>query len=423
MADEIILKGKEAEEYEAARVARENSAADVAMKEEIARQLKELELGKKVVTKEAKEIYSEQAGKHAELSFDRKARALQRQILGMIYRNKDQFLSGFTELGGDEGMIVRSGETQNEGTAADGLNAVAPAFMLDVMAKTMKDSILYQKANVIPVTTLTAYHTPLLTGISVADSTETGTPANTRVSLDQFNISVKDTRASTVFSNNLLADAPQLYNFVVRMYGEALKTKHNQILFTDSTGSSKNFNGMLAETVTGSGFGLTGVTTGGAKVYFLSGGTDSVTNADLNAVVHSLSEEDWPNAEWYFNDGFSTDLENLVGQDQRPLLFAANDGVATRLKGHNIQRCRVMPYTSLTAGQPFAAFGDLKSTCHFWDRQDATFAVIREGTVNGVACGEQGATGLVMFKRHAFKVYVNRFNDAVRTGLTLIARS
>ena len=91
------------------------------------------------------------------------------------------------------------------------------------------------------------------------------------------------------------------------------------------------------------------------------------------------------------------------------------------MKGFPISRQRVMPYSGLTSAQRFAAFGNLGATCHVWMRMAPEFAVIREGTVNGVNCGEQRCLGLVMFMRYAFKVYVRRYNDAVRTGLTLIA--
>lgn len=414
---ELILKGKEAEEFKAFMKERSESEEakrfEALVKSEIAKEMKN---NRSEEEKERKPIFE----KYQDVPMNLKAKAFQKQIKGMYSKNKDQYLEGLNEAN----MLVRSGEAMDVGTVAEGGYGVTPIFYQDTIQKAMDESAV-KDADVIPISTNQLYSTEFLTGVSVADSSELGTPTHTMVTLDQFNLTTKQTRASTVISKELMEDAPQLLAVVQKSYNEALKTKFNQIIFTDATGSSKNFNGCMAETVTGSGAGLTGTTTGGAKVYFLSGTADSVSNTDLTRVIHSLSPEDWPGAKWYFNDGWSETLESvIVDGTQRPLLFDPAGGVPTRMKGFDIRRVTDMTVPSAaTAGQPFAAFGNLSTTCHLWMRTSAEFVVVREGTVNGVNCGEQGAMGLVMFMRYAFKVYVRRFNDGRRTGLTLIARA
>lgn len=415
---ELLLKGKEAEEFKAFMAERERSEETKRFEALVRGEVEKL---KNELPKEKKEVNKPIFAKTQDVPFHLKAKAFQKQVKGMYQKNNDMYLEGVHEA---NELIARSGEAMDVGTPAEGGYGATPIFYQDTIQKAMDDSAVAD-ANVIPISTNQLYSTEFLTGVSVADSSELGTPTNTMVTLDQFNLTTKQTRASTVISKELMEDAPQLLAVVQKSYQEALKTKFNQIIFTDATGSSKNFNGVMAETVTGSGAGLTGVTTGGAKVYFLSGASDSVTNTDLSRVVHSLSPEDWSGAKWYFNDGWSETLETVVVDGtQRPLLFDPMGGVPTRMKGFDIRRVTDMTVPSAaTTGQPFAAFGNLSTTCHLWMRTSAEFVTVREGTVNGVNCGEQGAMGLVMFMRYAFKVYVRRFNDGRRTGLTLIARA
>jgi HK97 family phage major capsid protein len=408
---ELLLKGREAEEFKSFMAERAKSEEakrfEALAKNEIAKLMSE---NQKEEKKERKPVFE----KYQDVPMHLKAKAFQKQVKGMFSKNKDQYLEGLNEAN----LLMRTGEAMDVGTSAEGGYGVTPIFYQDTIQKAMDESAVAD-ADVIPISTNQLYSTEFLTGVSVADSSELGTPAHTMVTLDQFNLSTKQTRASTVISKELMEDAPQLLAVVQKSYQEALKTKFNQIIFTDATGSSKNFNGALAETVT------LNTTTGGCPVKYLSGAHDSVTNQFLTQVVHSLSPEDWSGAKWYFNDAWSEALESLVVDGtQRPLLFDPMGGVPTQMKGFPIRRVTDMPNaTTLTAAQLFAAFGNLSTTCHLWMRTSAEFAVIREGTVNGVNCGEQGAMGLVMFMRYAYKVYVRRFNDGRRTGLTLIGRS
>lgn len=423
--DGITLSGKELEEYQAMLKEREGDSTAKAMEAIVKQEFARIESAnkeefEKIRKENKKALFDTSASqkKDSPWGFDMKAAlGFQKQVKAMWNKNKDQYLEALSDQGLDPDTVTLSGETQNEGTNADGLYAVAPVYYTDPFMKSMKESVL-SDCNVIPVSTNRAISSEFLSGVSVSDVAETVAGTHSKWQLDQIDITIKDTRASTVITRNLLDDAPQLWALTQKSYAEALKTKWNQVVFTDATGSSKNFNGMLSETVTD------GVTTGGAIVKTLSGDVASVGNTFLNEVVHSLSEEDWyqgGGAKWYFNDGWSTDLEGIKDDNNRPLLFDVNGAPPTMMKGFKISRQRVMPYSGLTSGQRFAAFGNLGDTCHVWMRMAPEFAVIREGTVNGVNCGEQRCLGLVMFMRYAFKVYVRRYNDAVRTGLTLIA--
>lgn len=413
---ELHLKGKEAEDYQAFLDARNKSEANKNFEQIVKDQYQKLRKEEIESQKKEKPALYEGEGflDNKSVPFGLKARAFQKQMRGLFDKNNDQYLEGVHEMN----KLVRSGEAMDEGTPAEGGYGVSPIFYQDTIQKAMDESVMAD-ANVIPISTNQLYSTEFLTGVSVADSSELGTPAHTLVTLDQFNLTTKDTRASTVISRNLLDDAPQMLAIVQKSYNEALKTKFNQIVFTDATGSSKNFNGALAEGVTGSA--PDEVTTGGAKVKRVGVNADAVNNRFLSKVIHSLSPEDWAGSKWYFNDGWSETLENIEDDNRRPLLYDANSGIPTSMKGFPIRRVTDMPVPStLTAGQLFAAFGNLRTTCHVWMRQSAEFVTIREGTVNGVNCGEQRAMGLVMFMRYAYKVYVRRFNDGRRTGLTLI---
>lgn len=301
----------------------------------------------------------------------------------------------------------------SEGTDADGGYWVPPVYYTESLYKPQQESLLFSDCNVTPTNSKTIKQNYLDTGVSVAFTDELSAATHTQPVDEQWSLDVKKLSASTSFSNELLEDAPLFYNQTSKLIGEAYKQKLNQVLFTLST----PFDGLLSSDLTSSDLSI--VTLDSPTV-----DTTSLTFEKLMAGFDSINSEDEEGLTFYSNVSVRNVIYKMRGEDGHPVMWDArgtNVGIPKFALGVPFKTVKEMPSASSINGSSagFLVLGNLKKSCHVFDRSGMTMKVVTEGTVNSNNLAEKDMTGIIVRKRFAFKVFVPEYNSGEKTGLVV----
>lgn len=330
---------------------------------------------------------------------------------GLLEKDWTKAHEAFEMCGGERMKEADYVRAHNETTATAGGTSVAPVFMTDLMYQTMNESMLWTKTNVIPVSTNSIYRTALNAGVtSYWGVSESTAATHTQRTQTQRNIPVYNMRTLTSFSLELLDDAQRFYAETINLLRESIKYLCDQVLFTVTTPTD----GILSADLVDS---IDNATTYDMKGYQMSG-----TNPTFDALVgilETLAEEDEEGAEFYLPRSTKFKCLGIKDQQLMPVLgsMGLTKGFGKELLGYPINTSRVLS-TPSADGTKYGCYGNLKKTVTVYDRQQMTAKVIDQGTVNSANMGETGGLGLALFYRFGFDVFVPKYNDGSKTGLT-----
>lgn len=223
------------------------------------------------------------------------------------------------------------------------------------------------------------------------------------------------------FSEETLDDAPSLYNSWVQILGNAIMQKRDDTLFNgDGTAAYGSFKGIFQEVAA----------TGGITEKSITGGAlSTLTIDDLRNIISAVPTSARAGAKFYFHRTFEPFLYGMKDLNNRPIFIEGNVANPATLLGYPVELSEVCPDVSgaVGSGTKFLAFGNLKNSCHFVDRQQMTMKIGSEGTVDGEAMFAEGKSALRVIERWALKVYtmpqpfLGATNNVRRLGLVTLA--
>lgn len=299
----------------------------------------------------------------------------------------------------------------NEGTNADGLLAIPPVVNTDIFSAMQDYGAELADADTIPVTTNKYKFTPLLTTITFAETAELAAATHSQITIEQKEIDVIKFTGLTSFSDEILADTnPNFYQTIISCFSQAAARNRVNVMFYGST----NYDGIFDSTAAATG--KTEVTLDGTTVA-------SMKYSNLTSCPSSLPSKMLAGAKFYMHRTTYWDIiRNMTDDNNKPLFEAANAALNPTLLGFPVVFSEVITQqSSVAANTGFIAFGNLKNSAHFADRQQMDFLLSQHATVNSVNAFTQGAVGVRLSDRFGFLCYVPRFQaDATQAGLVVI---
>lgn len=299
----------------------------------------------------------------------------------------------------------------NEGTNADGALAVPPEVNTDIFSAMQNYAEEVNDADIIPVKTNAYKYTPLLTTITFAETAELAAYTHSQITIEQKTINVVKWTGLTSFSDEVLSDAnPNFYKTIVSCFAQAAQKNRASVMFYGST----SYDGIFDSAVAASG--KTEVETSGQ-----SAGTLSYAN--LLAAPAALPQSMLAGAKWYMHrTTYWNVIRGLTDGDGKPLIYEANAALNPTLLGFPVVFSEVITgAASVAQDTGFIAFGNLKNSAHFADRQQMDFMLSQHATVNTVNMFTNGGVGVRLSDRFGFLCSVPRFQaDASQTGLVVI---
>lgn len=262
----------------------------------------------------------------------------------------------------------------------------------------------------------------LNTSISVGFVAQASAPTSQSGTATPATLSIAAMKAILgTFSEETLDDAPSLYNSWVQILGNAIMQKRDDTLFNgDGSASYGLFKGIFKEVAA----------TGGITEKSITGGAlSTLTIDDLRSIISAVPTSARAGAKFYFHRTFEPFLYGMKDLNNRPIFIEGNVANPATLLGYPVELSEVCPDVSgvVGGGTKFLAFGNLKNSCHFVDRQQMTMKIGYEGTVDGEAMFAEGKSALRVIERWALKVYtmpqpfLGASNNVRRLGLVTLA--
>lgn len=262
----------------------------------------------------------------------------------------------------------------------------------------------------------------LNTSISVGFVAQASAPTSQSGAPTPVTLSIAAMKAILgTFSEETLDDAPSLYNSWVQILGNAIMQKRDDTLFNgDGTAAYGSFKGIFHEVAA----------TGGITEKSITGGAlSTLTIDDLRSIISAAPTSARAGAKFYFHRTFEPFLYGMKDFNNRPIFIEGNVANPATLLGYPVELSEVCPDVSgaVGSGTKFLAFGNLKNSCHFVDRQQMTMKIGSEGTVDGEAMFAEGKSALRVIERWALKVYtmpqpfLGASNNVRRLGLVTLA--
>lgn len=262
----------------------------------------------------------------------------------------------------------------------------------------------------------------LNTSLSVGFVAQAAAPISQSGTATQVTLSIAAMKAILgTFSEETLDDAPSLYNSWVQILGKGIMQKRDDTLFNgDGTASYGLFRGIFQEVAA----------TGGITEKSIAGGAlSTITIDDLRGIIAAVPVSARAGAKFYFHRTFEPFLYGMKDLNNRPIFIEGNTANPSTLLGYPVELSEVCPDVSgaVGLGTKFLAFGNLKNSCHFVDRQQMTMKIGYEGTVDGEAMFAEGKSALRVMERWALKVYtmpqpfLGAASNVRRLGLVTLA--
>lgn len=308
-------------------------------------------------------------------------------------------------------------------TDASGGYSIPPDVRTDILTTILQTGVIRRNANIIPTKSDAIQLNGLLTGVTAAWGTEATAVSGTSGTQEAPSIDIGDIIAILgPFSNQILSDAaPGFYNTWIQAIGSMIAQLEDYSFFLgDGTATYNTITGIFNCTAVSQGVTIKSLVdaTVGKTVDLI----DKLREATTEMPVHMRG-----GARWFLHRSLESYIYNARGTTGEPLYLPGSaNGLAT-LMGYPVELVEVLPdVSSVGATTTFAAFGNLKQTVHFGDRESMTMFVGREGTVDAKSMFAANQMAVRVTERCGGVVYVPRYhkfggtNNVERKGLVLL---